>query len=350
MRKVRLRAAGVLAAGVLALAGCSGPYGEYLTGGSMEQKQEMKTLFRLLQNEKEPGENRFVLMQQVANRLAGISSPEQLILFLTTYVEKNPTDPYNAYYLGLVAETYRDMGAYPLAIHYYNRVLLNHPDLLVSDSSIHLRCLQELIKLVDDPRDRIGYYKELIARFSSEIDPGVTNYYLGRTYGEVGDWEQAIQVYQKFLGYPDVDIAGVPNAHQRIRELVDFYYSDKKWTVDSLPYLVAQIKEAIQTRDPRRLLQYRAKVNFFSMSWSQQENEEDTDIVFDLGAFLLTSRVIADEALDIDSNAGEAYLRTTNWTYRIPTWYLYFRKVDFKPDAEINGRWEWAGIYFGEKL
>jgi hypothetical protein len=24
--------------------------------------------------------------------------------------------------------------------------------------------------------------------------------------------------------------------------------------------------------------------------------------------------------------------------------------VEFLPDPEINGRWEWAGIYLGEKL
>ncbi len=335
-------------AGCLAIAACRGPYSDYLAGGGMEQNQEMKTLFRLLQREQEIGENRFVLIQQIANRLA--ASAEKLVLFLTTYVEQNPSDPYNAYYLGLVAETYRDQGAYPLAIHYYDRILLNCPDLVVAGASIHLRCLQELIKLVEEPRDRIEYYKELISRFSSEIDPGVTYYLLARDYEEVGEWEQAIQVYQKFMGYPDTEIPGVPNAHARVRELVDFYYSDKRWTVDNLQFLVAQIREAIQNRDPRRLLQYRAKVNFFTMSWSQQESDEENELVFDLGAFLQTSRVIADDNLDIDSNAGEAYLRTTRWTYRIPTWYLYFRKVDFKPDPEINGRWEWAGIYFGEKL
>ena len=86
------------------------------------------------------------------------------------------------------------------------------------------------------------------------------------------------------------------------------------------------------------------------MSWSQAEADEQVSLVFDLGSFLHTSRVVADEKLDIDSNAGEAFLRTTRWSYRIPTWYLYFRKVDYPPDPEINGRWEWAGIYFGEKL
>jgi hypothetical protein len=336
-------------AGGLALAGCRMPFSDYITGGG-EQKQELKVLFQALEKEREPGENRFILMQQIANRLAGYSSPQKLILFLTTYVEQNPADPYNAYYLGLVAAAYRDAGAYPLAIHYYDRILLNHPDLLIGGSSIHLRCLQELVRLVDSPRDRIEYYKELISRFGSEIDPGMTYYFLARTYEEVGEWEQAIQVYQKFLHYPGIEIPGVPSVHTQVRQLVEFYYSDKKWTVENLQALVAEIKAAIRERNSRKLLQYRAKVNFFTMSWSQQEGDEDIAMVFDIGAFLQTSRVIADDVLDIDSNAREAFLKTTRWTYRIPTWYLYFRKVDFKPDPEINGRWEWAGIYFGDKL
>jgi hypothetical protein len=93
------------------------------------------------------------------------------------------------------------------------------------------------------------------------------------------------------------------------------------------------------------------------MSWSQQdmasEEELEAPSSFDLaslGAFLQSSRVIADDQLDVYSNSGEAYLRTTNWNYFIPTWYLYFRRVNYPPDPEINGRWEWAGIYLGDRF
>lgn len=333
----------------LALAGCSLKYSLYVPEGS-DRSRDMRVLFRLLAAEKEGGENRFVVIQQIANRLLNAGQKERVVLFLTTYVEQNPRDPYNAYYLGLVASTYKEMGAVPLAVHYYDRILKNHPDLEVSGVSIHYRCLQELLQMVKEPRYRIEYYKELISRFSDNIDLGVTYYFLGQAYEQVGQWEQAIQTYQKFLQYPDANIPGFPRAHIKIREKVEFYYSGKEWTVDNLQYLVSEIRAAIATRNVRRLLKYKAKANFFTMSWSQQESEENVALVFDIGAFLQTSRVYADDELDIDSNAGEAFLRTTRWSYRIPTWYLYFRKVDYKPDPEINGRWEWAGIYLGEKL
>jgi tetratricopeptide (TPR) repeat protein len=329
--------------------GCSQPYAYYMVG-TWEQKREMKELFHLLDAEQEPGENRFILIQQISNRLNNAGHQDRLILFLTTYVEKNPSDPYNAYYLGAVAAAYRATGAYPMATHYYERILMEHPDLLVAGSSIHYQCLQELLSLVEDPSYKIEYYKELISRFPELIDLGVTYYYLGRTYEDVGEWEQAIRAYQKFLKYPEAEISGVPHAHARIREKVEFYYAGKEWTVADLQQLVAEIKRAIAARSVRRLLEYKAKVNFFTMSWSQQDTDENVGTVFDIGAFLNTSRVRTDPDLDIDSNSGEAFLGTTGWSYRIPTWYLYFRKVDFKPDPEINGRWEWAGIYFGEKL
>ena len=56
------------------------------------------------------------------------------------------------------------------------------------------------------------------------------------------------------------------------------------------------------------------------------------------------------DTLDELSNEGEAYLRSTGWNYRIPTWYFYFRRVEYPADPEINGSWEWAGVFFGEKL
>jgi len=329
--------------------GCSRVSSSYLTG-SFNQSRELRELFGLLENEKEIGENRFIFIQQISNLMLKEGQSEKLILFLTTYVEKNPLDPYNAYYLRVVAESYKTLGAVPLAIHYYERILMNYPDLLVSESSIHYRCLQELLALVQNPKHKIEYYKELISRFSDWIDLGATYYFLARTYEEVGEWEKAIQAYQQFLQYPEIEIPGMPNTQFLVRQKVDFFYSSKEWAVENLTFLVGEIKQAINNRDAYRLLKYKAKVNFFTVSWSQQKEDEVVGTVFDISAFLRTSHVITDDDLDIDSNSREAYLRTTRWSYWIPTWYLYFRKVDFKPDPEINGRWEWAGIFFGEKL
>ena len=72
------------------LSGCGDTYSYYLQG-NLEQKQVLRRLFKLLEQQKEEvGENRFILVQQIANRLLGTGEREKAILFLTTYVEQNP--------------------------------------------------------------------------------------------------------------------------------------------------------------------------------------------------------------------------------------------------------------------
>jgi tetratricopeptide (TPR) repeat protein len=333
----------------LAAAGCSGPDSYYLTGNG-ERDREMGELMRLMRQEKEGGESRFVLIQQIANNLVKAGRMERLNVFLTTYVEQNPKDPFNAYYLWIVAQNYKTQKALPFVSYYYERILRDHPDVAVRGESIHLQSLRELVRLMDKPEYRIVYFKELISRFRDRIDPGTTFYHLARTYESLGEWEQAIQAYQKFLKYPDTSIPEAPEAHRRTAGLLAFYNSDKDWTRENLDDLNQAIRRAIDEKDVRALFQLRAGANFFAMSWDQDDSEASSHVVFDLGTFLRNSAVHCSGKLDIESNSKEAYLATYGWTYRIPTWYLYFRKVNYPPDPEINGRWEWAGIFFGEKL
>jgi hypothetical protein len=61
------------------------------------------------------------------------------------------------------------------------------------------------------------------------------------------------------------------------------------------------------------------------------------------------NRIRYADRLDASSNSTEAFLKTWGWS-QISTWYLYFRKIYFPSDPEIHGRWEWAGVYYGEKF
>jgi tetratricopeptide (TPR) repeat protein len=334
----------------VALLSCKTP-DSYFVAGSPEQREELTALFSALERQDQVGEARFIPIQQISSILLNAGEVEKLNLFLTTYVERHPKDPFNGYYLLLVAENYKDRKAYPFAVSYYERILKNYPDLFVRGNSVHLHCLQELISLVDEPEYRVDYYKELIARFSDQIDSGSTYFYLAKTYEELGEWSQAFHAYMSFLSFPGTVIPGRPEAARNAKSMVDFYNSDKRWTMDSLQQLVNSIKWAIRNRDHRTLERYMAKVSFFTMSWEQDEAAENSQMKdFVLQPFLLGPRVGYRADLEPFSNEHEAYLKTWDWSYRIQTWYLYFRKVHYPADPEINGRWEWAGIYFGEKL
>lgn len=325
----------------------SSPWHHYLEGAG-EQREELDQLFSSLSSEDSP-ENRFILIQEIIKVMNNSSSSKLLNLFLTTYVEKQPKDPYNGYYLMVVAQRYRTDGAAPFAAHYYERILRNYPDLLVRGRSIHYLCLTNLIEIGGAADIMVTYYKELLSRFEDDIEKGPIYYYLARAYEELGEWDLSMQAYRQFLQYPETAVQGAPDALETVRPIVEYYdYKNKDWTFPTLEELISSVTYAVRIRSSRLLGRYRSKVNFFAVSWEQEKVDANVEFLAGLGGFM-NQRIYHDAELDPDSNNREAYLRTSGWSYRIRTWYLYFRKIHFPADPEIHGRWEWAGIYFGEK-
>jgi tetratricopeptide (TPR) repeat protein len=320
--------------------------------GAFEQNPELRELFQLFQKEKDQ-QNRFVLIDQIAAALANEGRTDREILFLTTYVEKNPADIYNGYYLLRVADAYRDMKSAPLAIHYYRRVLSNYGDLLVgaSQASIHRQCLQELLALETNPEEKIAYYKELFSRFPDPAS-GLNWYYMAKAYEDVGEWDQSIQAYQKYISSIDVETFGESATAREAAEKVNFYTADKTWLAPDLPTLVAAIKDAIQTKNVAKLRRYQAQVNFFQEPWDQNQLQGSDVVNYNIVNYLSSSSVSfgVNEQPEVAASGTEATFRTSGWNFRPAIWYLYFRQVDFPADPDINGQWEWAGVYFGEKM
>ncbi len=339
----------VIAGILLTTAGCRTGASPYYLAGTKEQQKELIQLSKMLEDKARTPERNFIVIQEIIKILHTAGALEKLNLFLTTYVEQNINDSFDAYYLLIVAQNYLDTGAAPFAALYFERILNNYADLLVHGTSVHYICLSNLIKLVNNPDVRINYYKELLSRFKNEIDPGPMYYYLAKTYEELGEWDLAIQAYKNFLKYPEAKIPGHADAQKEIKSIIDFYdYRNKNWTMANLDDLVKAIKYAIRKRDYRRLTRYRAKVNFFTISWEQEKVPAKAEFLSHLSVFM-HQRIRYADKLDRDSNSKEAYLKTWGWSYRIRTWYLYFRRVYFPADPEIQGQWEWAGIYFGDK-
>jgi tetratricopeptide (TPR) repeat protein len=220
---------------------------------------------------------------------------------------------------------------------------------MVKGESIHFIALNQLINLTKDQMQLIRYYDELVSRFSDKIDSGTAYFHLGQAYEKIGDWDQAIRAYSRFLPYYDTVIPGFPDAYAYAKRLVDFNNSPKDWTFESLPVLLDTVKAALRNGDNRQLWRYRAKVNFFTRSWGQEEDDSRDAAEFTLVDYMRGNQIRYADELDASSNANEAYLRTWGWSQYISTWYLYFRKVYFPLNPDIHGRWEWAGVYYGEK-
>lgn len=298
------------------------------------------------------GETVFAIKNRIAANLIEEKKDASLILFLTSTVEQDSDNIYNAYWLLLAAHSYMEKNSPKIAEYYFSRILQKCPDLEIQGSSIHLVSLLNLIKITESPALLVRYYSELITRFADSIDLGYFYFMLARTYERLGEWDLAIQTYVKFLawGKYDILIPGVPDAYEYAKRIVDYSASSKDWTFETLDELVAAIKKAIADYNYKALDQYRAKVNFFAMSWKQESRDVNSQADFQMKDFMSGNRIRVNDALDASSNPNEAYLRTSGWNQYVNVWYLYFRKVNFPADAEIHGQWEWAGIYYGDKL
>jgi tetratricopeptide (TPR) repeat protein len=323
------------------------PY--YITG-SNENREYFLELFTLLKQEEPGSEGEFAVTREIAANFARLRDFDRLIHFLNEKTINNPSNPYNGYYLLMIAYAHIQLDSLPIAALYFDLIIENYPDLIINDESIHLVCLRQLINLSGSPERQVWYYRELISRFPDKIDLGTAYFMLGQACESIGDWNSAIQAYTNYLPYTGTIIPGFPNADQYAKQQVDFSKSPKDWSFESLPALRQAIEDALDSSNARALMRYQAKVNFFARSWEQVETDDSGMVDFNLAEFMYNNRIRYASTLDSSSNATEAFLRTTGWSRYLPTWYLYFRKIYFPQDPEIHGRWEWAGIYYGEKF
>lgn len=315
---------------------------------SMSQDDNAKELLAIaLASDSDPA-TRYAALEPVIAHARTAGEADWLGALLGNVLESHPGDPYGAYYLMAMAEGARDSGSEKLALDYLRRLLKNYPDLEIREQSLHLLAMGEIATKTSDPREAIFMRMEMQRSYSDRIDPGRNLYALAGEYKRIGDWESMYQAYDSFLDYPDTVISGVPGARSKVISDLAFHKSNKSWTMDSLDDLVDTVKYAIRTQDARLLTSYQAE-NFFLMNWTQETSDSFTHIPMTLGSFLKSSIRYRGE-LEEFSNDREAYLWTAGWSWKIPTWYLYFRRIEYPANPEIDGRWEWSGIYFGERL
>ena len=315
---------------------------------SLSQDADLTELLSIAINSESEPAKRYAALEPVISRYRKAGETDMLCALLGEFLEKNPSDPYGAYYLMAMAEGARESGSEALALDYLRRLLKNYPDLEIAGRSLHLLALGEIANKTTDAREAIAMRLEMQDRFYNRIDPGRNLYALAGVYRKIGDWDGMYKAYEDFLEFPDTVIPGIPDARIRVLTSIEFHESGKNWAMESLEDLVNTVKYAIRTQDAGLLTRYQAE-NFFLMNWSQETSDSFTHIPMTLGSFLKSSIRYRQE-LENFSNDREAFLWTAGWSWKIPTWYLYFRRIDYPADPEINGRWEWAGIYFGERL
>lgn len=331
----------------------------YYLEKTAEQKEVLKTLFSLLSHKTNSNEENFGIIREIANQYRRSNNNYRMINFLSEWVDAHPLDPYNSYYLLRIAECYLKEDSQIIAALYFNLIVKNYPDLTVHGESIHLVCLKQLITLVNRPTEEIWCYETLISHFPNNIDLAQAYFMLGQAEEKNGNWDDAIKAYKNFIPFYGSIIAGFPEAYTYAKQMVDFYNAEKYYntperkfarTFETLSELISTIKSTLDSGDSSRLWNYRARVNFFARSWTQIGMEDEELGNFSISTFNTSGKVHYAQDLSEGSGSNDAYLRTWGWSKLTPVWYFYFRKVYFPIDPEVHGRWEWAGIYYGERF
>lgn len=340
----------VILLSILSLSGCLTPETLSENRRIAQIQRTIATFTQELENPSLSPEEQVVLREQIAIFKSDIS-PDIMIQYLVDHVTEYPEDPFNSFYLYRAAMDYKDREIYDSSELLLRRILHTLPDVTWQDHSIHYLTLQELIQLTNDPFRESEYLTKLIEKFPDLIDLGQTYFRLARSLEAAGRHQESFRAYESFLRYPNSRIAGIPNAHFQVREKLTFHNSNKSWVRPDLDTLVSQVRTAIATKNGRSLLNLRAGVNFFTASWHQDRMDVNARPDFNLLAFLYRdTRIQFSSTLEISAEGDEAFMRTWGWSPRIPTWFLYFRRIHYPADPVIHGSWEWAGIFLGETL
>ncbi len=332
------------------LISCKQEANSYLFDDLQELEKEQKDIIKILADTESP-EVKFALHDKLAKNLKIKNKRKSLKIFLSTLTE-DESNPYRAYWLLMLANEYMEEDMDCLAAYYFERIVKLDTDIEIKGKSVYFLSLNNLIKITSDPKRLAEYYSLLLKNFYDKIDPAYAYFMLAQNYEKLGEWHLAIQTYSKFISLArfDLVIPGIPDNYAYARKILDYNSSSKSWTVERLDDLVAIIKSAIKRKDYATLERYRSNVNFFAISWKQELTDVYTSPEFALKDFMYGSYIKIAPALHPSSTPYDAYLRTSGWHHYSRVWYLYFRKINFPADPEIHGRWEWAGIYYGEKI
>ncbi len=295
-------------------------------------------------------------------------------IFLS-YLNTHPADPYNSYYLYNIAGHYIERGERALGLWLLRSLYQNFPDLqLPQYPSIHYLILDTLGRMENSVDYRIEAIRQILSNYSYTLPAdssigmtaanrrGVWLYRLGNAY-ESKAAEQlyinpelsrqqlsaAMDIYSEFSRLDSMDSILIPeehNARSLVTSKLNIYNARRNWYSDpDLENLITRIKTAVHTKDVGAVLYYQAN-GFFVLSADYRDDVARSGTNIYLPHFL--GGTIQFGGLTPESNDEEAWLYSTNWPFNITTWYLYFQKIHYPTDPEIDGNWEWSGIYLGD--
>lgn len=264
---------------------------------------------------------------------------------LKQHIDKYPTDIYNSRYLSMIGDLYIKQGAEQQALIYYTKSITssdNNMSPIIDFDKISL-----LANLEPDLRGKIKYNNILLSKYNSRIDRAKLLYEQGTLYDKLSLWNDAYNMYATLL---QENYFVLHKKDQKFFETAFFRYKRRNSkptpTWASISEAKRALLNAIYSKVSSRVRALQAP-GFFTAHWQEPVIDSNAQIPsFNIVAILINSNFRADSKTSSYGNGTEVLWRTYGWE-RVSTWNMVFRKIQQPDTIELNGRWEWAGIYFG---
>lgn len=297
----------------------------------------------------------FIRIQQIFDYLKSQADYENILHFLRSSRVRQNSYHFRSFIDYLLAFSYHEYGQKEIAVFLLQKLLNEGIDLIYRGNSLQPKILEYLSQQTSDPFDRLRYLKQLLAYQTNEQTNILLSYQLGKTYEEIGFWDQSIDTYRYTLSLPSTSEVLSPEIYSRIKSLVAYRNRTNNFISRDLNMLIQLVKKALSDGDLVQLSKLQSGSDFIIQYWAQKQNyhpppEQETF----LRGLIQFSRnyngemtVKWEEGLNEMSNLSEVFVKTTNWYAEWITVYFYFRKIFYPPNPAIHGLWEWSGVYLG---
>ncbi len=336
---------------ILLLCGCS------LTEGWIGDLPEAEKEFYYRIGSDAFSEADFIRVQRIGAYLAAKDRHQDLVGLLREPRIRAACAPYIDFLDYLLALSYKETGQISLSSHLFQKLATQRAEIVYQGQPLQNIVLQHLVETIDDPLERLPFMKRLLAYQGNSEQTVLRSFFLGKTYQEIGLWDQAIDSYRYTLSFPNATEILDQDSYNKIRSLIAYQNSPGNRVQKDLDRLIQMVKEAQERGNIENLAKLQASSDFVIRYWAQNENhhptpEQDTFLrgLIEFSRNYNGENIVKwENGLSELSNSNEAYVKTTNWFAEWGTVHFYFRKVFYPPNPEIHDHWEWAGVLLGGK-
>ncbi len=238
---------------------------------------------------------------------------------------------------------------------YLNDIIHNY-DLLKTSSSkkmqnILYNSLTQLSAIEQDPYTYITTITLLLQHFNNRIpNKGNIYYFLGKHYDDTAQWNKAYTAYQNYLSYDENNLILEAKEMRediflRIRRRV-LSRQKNSTTWENASAARTSILQTLYSYNSVQIKRLQSPI-FFTAHWFEKLTDSNTFIPnFDIKPILTRSNISVAKNFSPYSTENTKLWKTSGWG-RVPVWYFVIKKIALPDRPDINGKWEWVGIYFG---